>query len=221
MQKNIPQRAKNIEIIGSRPTESTNIVGVSIPIEEEERKYFGNLMINLHTLGRYGTSAITSICAIEFNIETGEMGQTFYTEIDIQSCINNGLIVDGEAIEWWVKQNKKVRTTISSGNGIYIDEVLYQFCDFLSRIGLKDLQLWGNPSKFHIGNLESAFLSCHLEIPWGSNCERDLHTLLKLTSEDGKVYFPIFGVDENPVMDCEKNVVKCVEAYKKLKSVKL
>ncbi len=55
----------------------------------EERK-FKHLMLDIETMGNESYSAITSIGAVEFDIETGETGDEFYVVVGLQSCLDAG-----------------------------------------------------------------------------------------------------------------------------------
>jgi DNA polymerase III epsilon subunit-like protein len=74
-----------------------------------EIKKLGHLMLDLETLGNKSNSAILSIGAVEFDLETGETGREFYQRIDLQSCIDKGLIINGSTFYWWITQNECFR----------------------------------------------------------------------------------------------------------------
>lgn len=46
-----------------------------------ENKTFGHVMLDLETMGTKSNTALTSIGAVEFNIQTGECGKEFYSTI--------------------------------------------------------------------------------------------------------------------------------------------
>jgi len=51
---------------------------------------YTDVMLDLETMGRKSNSALVSIGAVEFNLETGETGKEFYEVIDLQSCLDVG-----------------------------------------------------------------------------------------------------------------------------------
>lgn len=51
-----------------------------------DKKYFGHLMVDIETMGTSSSSAILSLGAVEFDIETGETGKYFHITIDLQTC---------------------------------------------------------------------------------------------------------------------------------------
>jgi len=73
-----------------------------------ENKSYGHLMIDLETMGNVKNSAIVSIGAVEFNIENGDIGEEFYAVVNLQSCLDKGMVVNGDTIYWWLNQDKKI-----------------------------------------------------------------------------------------------------------------
>jgi len=73
---------------------------------------FTDVMLDLETMGRKSNSAIVSIGAVEFNIETGETGREFYAVIDLNSCLDFGLKVQADTIYFWLQQNQAARDAI-------------------------------------------------------------------------------------------------------------
>lgn len=47
-----------------------------------------HVMLDIETLGNQSNSVITSLGAVEFNLETGETGREFWQNIDVQSCLD-------------------------------------------------------------------------------------------------------------------------------------
>lgn len=87
---------------------------------------FGHLMLDIETMGNESFSSIVSIGALEFDIETGKTGKEFYVNVDLQSCMDLGLIVNASTIMWWLNQNEQARKDLTDrtvftehkGNGI-------------------------------------------------------------------------------------------------------
>ncbi|TGO30589.1 hypothetical protein BPAE_0004g00460 [Botrytis paeoniae] len=79
-----------------------------------------DLQIAAHPLKH--NPAIIQIGAIHFDIETGEVLKTFSIEINIESCIESGLVTDSDTLQWLEKsipdtlsasQNSKVALQIA------------------------------------------------------------------------------------------------------------
>lgn len=61
-----------------------------------------HVMVDLETLGTKPGSVILSIGAVTFDLDgSGRDGRTFYQRVNIQSCLDAGMTVDGDTVEWW------------------------------------------------------------------------------------------------------------------------
>jgi hypothetical protein len=64
-----------------------------------ENKKFGHVMIDIETLDTAKTAVILAIAAVEFNLQTGEIGRTFYEKVDIGSQSKHGRTIDGDTLK--------------------------------------------------------------------------------------------------------------------------
>jgi len=186
------------------------------PDKLAEIKKFGHVMVDLETLGHASNSVICSIGAVEFDIETGCNGREFYVVVDIQSCLDIGLHVNGSTIEWWLKQNETPRMAIISDFRLAIGPALIEFHDFLNRLGGNSVQIWGNSNRFDLGILENAYTKLKIPIPWNFRLERDVRTLVSFAPEI-KNNFPNLGIEHRPVDDCKYQIGYCSAIWEKLK----
>jgi hypothetical protein len=182
---------------------------------DAETKKLGHVMVDLETLGNKSNSVICSIGAVEFDIETGETGREFYTKVDIQSCLDRGMIVNGDTIEWWFMQNEKARMAVAVGDGKNISQALYEFKVYLELLGITTVQLWSNGVRFDMGILEDAYIKCGLKEPWNFRCERDVRTLVAFAPEV-KEHYPKMGTEHNPIDDCKYQIGYCTAIWEKL-----
>lgn len=163
-------------------------------------------MLDLETMGNKSNSAILSIGAVEFNIETGETGKEFYERINLQSCLDKGLIVNASTIYWWLQQNEKARKEVSMG-GEDLASVLSRLQMFMNTLG--NFQIWGNGVRFDVGILEDAYVACgYQEMPWNFRNERDVRTLVSFFPYI-KEHHPFQGVEHNPIDDCKYQIAYC------------
>jgi hypothetical protein len=190
-------------------------VDESYPNKLAEIKKLGHLMLDLETMGQSSNSVICSIGAVEFDIETGDIGREFYTRIDIQSCLDAGLNVNGSTIEWWLMQNDKARKAIAMGKFMVLAQALNQFSYFFVNIGDNSTQLWGNGSRLDIGILEDAYNACKFKIPWNFRMERDVRTLVSFAPKI-KEHYPYSGTVHNPIDDCKYQINYCSAIWQKL-----
>jgi hypothetical protein len=178
-----------------------------------ESKNLGHLMLDLETMGNKSGAALISIGAVEFDINTGEIGRQFYKRIDLQSSIDAGLVINGSTVYWWLQQNEKARMEVCKG-GVDIMTVLYELSLFMKSLG--DFEIWGNGLRFDVGLLEDAYVACHYhEMPWNFRKERDVRTLVAFAPEV-KDNYPIIGVEHNPIDDCVYQIGYCSAIWKKI-----
>ena len=84
-----------------------------------------NIMIDIETMGIKLTSAITAVGAVAFIPDTGEIKDTFYSPISLDSSIDAGLTVDASTILWWMKQNDDARKEIHTADK-NLSEIMYK-----------------------------------------------------------------------------------------------
>jgi hypothetical protein len=180
-------------------------------------KNLGHLMLDLETMGNASNSAIVSIGAVEFDINTGETGREFYELVSLQSCLDKGLIINASTVYWWLEQNEAARKQICKpSDNLY--NVLVKLKSFMACLG--DFQIWGNSARFDIGILESAYRAFgheSLTLPWKFRDERDVRTLVSF-APSVKESLPFTGVQHSPIDDCKHQIKYCSEIWRKLHS---
>ena len=172
---------------------------------------YNHLMLDIETMGSTSYSSIVSIGAVEFNLETGETGATFYRNIDLQSCLNVGLEVSASTIMWWLKQNEEARLALSK-DVVPLEQALLDFSIFCKN---KKYQVWGNSNRFDCGMLTDAYNALNLSIPWDFRKERDVRTLVSFAPEI-KENYKYSGVSHNALQDCYNQIGYCTQIYNKL-----
>ena len=137
-----------------------------------------NIMLDIETLGTRSTSVILSIGAVEFDSTT--IMRKFHKHIDIDSCLRQGLTVDGRTIAWWMDQNDGARRLFQEkGESLY--DVLV---DFRSAFNWQHVAVWCNGASFDFPIIENALHACGLQIPWAYYNTRDYRTLKNLVPKD-------------------------------------
>ena len=102
----------------------------TLPIHGVSGSSFQHLMLDIETMGNESFSSIVSIGAVEFDINTGKTGRAFYTNVDLQSCIDLGLIMNASTVMWWMQQNEQARKDLTERTSLPIIEALNEFADF-------------------------------------------------------------------------------------------
>ena len=169
-------------------------------------------MSNIKTMGSESYSSIVSIGAVEFDIETGETGREFYTNVDLQSCIDLGLILNGSTIMWWMQQNEQARKDLVEKTSLPINSALLEFAKFCN----KEYQIWGNSARFDCGILQNAYNKAGIPIPWDFRKERCVRTLVSF-NPSVKDNFKKAEVEHNALSDCYYQIGYCTEIWKSLK----
>jgi len=171
-------------------------------------------MVDIETMGTKSFSSLTSIGAVEFNLETGEVGETFLINIDLKSSVDCGLIIDPNTVMWWLSQDKE------SQNRLMVDckslpQSLAEFRSFF--IGREGYNVWGNSARFDMGLLENAYNTIGEKIPWSYRNERCVRTLSGMFP-DIKEGVKFTGIKHDALDDCLHQIKYCHETYKKLKT---
>jgi hypothetical protein len=178
-----------------------------------------HVMIDLETLGTKSGCVIVSIGAVEFDFVTGATHKTFYERIDIQSCLDAGLFIQGETLIWWLQQSDNVRLEIFRDTKP-LQDVLKLFESFLKQVDndTRNINVWGNGSSFDLGILSTSYSICKNATPWMFWNERDVRTLVFLYP-DIKKNTMLTGTLHNPIDDCLHQIKYCVGIFKKVKEV--
>lgn len=172
-------------------------------------------MLDLEALGTSADSVILSISAIQFDLDTGDIGKIFNAKVNPRSCVDLGLEIDPKTLSWWLSLgNETVEHLSTLMNGkTDINLVLDDLQRFIAlTFWGKDFQIWANSNRFNLGILENAYRKCHLDIPWDRNKERDVKTLLAMfPSIVDTVKFN--GLKHNSYDDCLHQINCCNAIY--------
>jgi exodeoxyribonuclease VIII len=185
----------------------------------EQQTNLGHLMVDIETLGDESNSVIVSIGALEFDINTGQTGRRFYRRIDIDSCLQAGLKVNGGTIRWWMDKSEKARQEIAKG-GDHLSVVLIAFTSFIAELDPDTLQLWSRGQRFDIGLLEDAYKAGFLPTPWSFRGERDVRTLEALRPAIYKAEIRDADMDPHlPIGDCMFQIGYCSKIWQDINQV--
>ena len=106
----------------------------TLPIHGVSGSFFQHLMLDIETMGNESFSSIISLGALEFDIETGKTGKEFYVNVDLQSCMDLGLILNASTVMWWMQQNEQARKDLVEKTALPIQKALLEFSLFVIRI---------------------------------------------------------------------------------------
>ena len=178
-----------------------------------------DVMVDIETLGIIPGSIITQIGACYFDRNSGDTGEEFLVNIDIVNSLKNGMTVNGESLNWWLKGDKEITFL---DNTVKLRQALERFTNFLDKgiwrndEGKKSMPLiWCHPS-FDIPILASAYkIMNRLYTPWQYYNVRGIRTLgdlagYKWKKEDND------DKSHDALEDCKRQVIDCVGYFMKL-----
>jgi hypothetical protein len=149
-----------------------------------------NVMLDLETMSTANNAAIVSIgaCLFSSNEKANiyNFRNTFYRVIDLQSCVDAGLVIDASTVIWWLQQAQEAREAITEiAHPLKLSIVLQDFSHWVmqnleSRFNSVDavnVCMWGNGTMFDNVILNSAYAAVGMLPPWtrkGDYCYRTI-----------------------------------------------
>jgi hypothetical protein len=130
------------------------------------------VMIDIESFGLEPGAVILSMGACRFRPGDGVVGETFYVEIDRETCRDAGLHVDDDTREWWAW-----RQDLAALSGdVALSDALTRLTHYLDGAD----EVWANSPAFDCELLEAAYDAVGATEPWESHEERDVRTLRAL-----------------------------------------
>lgn len=147
-------------------------------------------MIDIETLGVGFNAPVVSIGAVDFNPDTGQLGDTFYQNISVKSNLELGLVIDANTLQWWF-----TKAVDAARQNLFQDTVL--LCDALEALSNfikchtdseQNLRIWSNGPSFDIAILENLYDKLDMTTPWNYRDARDTRTLMDVCYPFIRVY---------------------------------
>lgn len=79
-----------------------------------------DIMVDLESMGVGNNPALIQIAAVQFDINTGEIGNIFDMKIDLQSSLDAGLEISAGTVKFWMTNptvNQETRNIVMSQTG--------------------------------------------------------------------------------------------------------
>ena len=146
------------------------------------------IAVDLETWSSRSDAAIASIGAVFFR-PGSEHFDTFSRNIYLDSCVEAGLHVGGETIDWWLSQSPQASDALSVDR-VKLKRALYEFSNWCKMY--EDFHLWSHAT-FDVPILGRAYAAFGQKPPWKYRWCRDLRTLQDLAFGDEKVDLPSGG----------------------------
>ena len=165
-----------------------------------------HLMFDLETWGTAPGSALRSIGAVVFDMQTGETGEEFYCNIE-SGTKWDGLVRDPSTEAWWAKQSKAAQKALEVDK-VPLYDATQRFDRFCAKNGVT--RWWSQGANFDPVLWEAACKAIKTRVPWKYYQCRDTRTLYDL-AEFNTDTIEREGTYHNALDDC-KHQVKCVVA---------
>lgn len=180
-----------------------------------------NLMIDLESMGKKPNAPIVSIGAVFFDPQSGELGQEFYTAVNLESAMEQGAVPDGDTILWWLRQSSEARSAICVDDAMPISSALSELNHFINRHSdnPKYLKVWGNGATFDNVILRGAYERAGQVCPWQFWNDHDVRTIVTLgrvVGFDPKRDMPFDGVAHNALADARHQAKYVSAIWQKL-----
>ena len=202
-------------------------------VDNSRFERFGDIMVDLETLGTRQDAIVLEISAVEFNCHTGEIGEVFDAKLDIDEQVQYRRSLNCETLQWWFKQDEEARKNIFNEDvdiiRFNIPWALAEFSNFVERCNDKCnsdsdrrvVKLWGNGSLFDLGILQNMYETClpNMKLPWKFWAVNDVRTIVDL-NPDVKRNCKFDGTPHCAVDDCKHEIKYLVETLKTIKVVR-
>jgi len=191
-----------------------------------DRPIYGDLMLDLETLDTETTSAIVSIGATKFRLDTTddlntilEDERNFYAILDTDDQLARGATRSEDTDKWWSEQSAEAQAVLyaeaeDSYNGL---KRFLEFCKGIKRI-------WGNGNMFDNAIVRNACKNYDLEYPVFFSNDLDMRTFKYvwnlLTHWKSNVKHLRVGTTHNALHDAQSQVLQMQQMYKELKGSK-
>lgn len=171
-----------------------------------------HVMLDLETWGTTPGCAVRSIGAVEFSPSSGVTGQTFYCNVDKQSCLDAGLVIDPHTEEWWSQQSVEAQAVLET-DAFSVAAATAKFWAWFTEGGWD--HIWAHGASFDPPILQGAMEAVGVNPPWKFWNLRDTRTLYDLAGVNLKEMHRE-GTHHNALDDCLHQIKGVAEAYRRL-----
>ena len=155
-------------------------------------------MLDIETMGTKVGCKVMSIGACKFDINTGEIGETFHQQINLETCTGS---FDASTVLWWLKQSDEARSKFKDNDKQPSSkEVVTSFMNFVDA----DSKVWGNGSTFDNSILSNLADNLGIPVKWEYWNDRDVRTIVELGKAigfDPKKDMPFIGIKHDALAD--------------------
>jgi hypothetical protein len=143
-----------------------------------------DIMVDLETLGKSVDTPIIQLCAMAFELETGDVVDVYEVKVQLESKT----VIDLNTLRWWLQTDKELLTTLLTDTVRRVSEreALLGFKSWIYGLrltyGVDESQtyLWGNGILFDNKIIQGKMEHYDLCYPIFYRNDRDVRTLLDL-----------------------------------------
>lgn len=140
-----------------------------------------HIMVDIETLSTRSNAVILSIGAVQFDLK-GNILEKFHEGIDISTCVERGLHIDGDTIRWWLGQSKENIERLLKLQCSSLGTVLKIFEECFALMDKDKTCIWSHGSNFDLVVLENAYRALGTKVWWKYSNVRDTRTLFDLAN---------------------------------------
>lgn len=162
-----------------------------------------DIMLDLETLGTGPNAAVIAIGACFFDIQTRQIGATFYRTLKLEDVVRGGGEMDASTVLWWLAQSDDARRAIyaeQEGNARTPIHALTEFTHFVTDNSTEPPRMWGNGSNFDNVILASMYQRHGMELPWKFWNDRCYRTV-KAMHRDGQIFLERNDIKHHALSD--------------------
>ena len=190
-------------------------------------RVYGDVMLDIETLGTGIHSLVVSIGAVRFRLDSTDDldtirddARSFYAVLDTEDQRYRGRVDDPDTLAWWTKQSDEARQVLTdpSEDTAGALERFSEFCRGVKRI-------WGNGNTFDNAIIRDLYRTYEQDYPVDFWADLDMRTLKylwnKLTNWRSKNEPKIrIGEHHNALDDARSQVLQIQQMYRELKGTK-
>lgn len=156
-----------------------------------------DLMIDLETFGNGNNAAICQVGACYFDRVTGEVGDTYISNVDVSTSLKEGFSVDASTIYWWMSQCTEAQKSITEAVKYPVIDVMEDLNQFISKAKC----VWSHAT-FDFVILMNHFKVLNIKPKVHFRSARDLRTLVDLSGITNFRKYNRVGIHHNALDDC-------------------
>lgn len=156
-------------------------------VKKEKKKAIKriDIMTDIETLGKGNMPPVFQIAAAAFDIETGNIFETFNETADISKLEN----IEGDTLVWWLNTNKELLTELlnkGKRSGISEEQLIKNIVEWIKslahkyNIDTKEIYFWGNGILFDNRIIKNKCMQYGIEYPIFYRSDRDMRTIVEL-----------------------------------------